>query len=341
MTQPSVRAAAPVVLLPPSMPLLAAPRGGVLHRVSGASMGTSWQLLLAAPPSQPVRPVAGRVQRTLDELDRQMSHWRGDSELSAFNRLPAGEWFALSADFDAVMRLAVEVAERSGGAFDPALGEATERWGFGPARSRDSAGLRPDTRPSPPGAWRALVRGGARRWRQPGGCRLDLSAIAKGHAVDAVVEALRRDGHRHLLFELGGELRGEGLKPDGQPWWVALERPPGAGRLSPLRVALTGHAVATSGDYRRGYVGDDGRWLSHTVDPRKGEPVSHGLASVSVLDPCCARADALATALFVLGPGEGPRWAERHGVPAWFVERDGDGWRESVSPAMAAWLDDA
>jgi FAD:protein FMN transferase len=332
--------AAPIVLLPRHVPLQAAPRGSVLHRLAGASMGTNWQLLLAAAPSLNPRAVAGRVQRVLDELERQMSHWRADSELAAFNRLAAGDSLGLSADFDTVLRLAIEIAEASEGAFDPALAEATQRSGFGSVGRYDSAGFRPDPRPAPAGDWRALRHDGAQSWQQPGGCRLDLSAIAKGHAVDAVVAALRDDGHHHLLFELGGELRGAGLKPDGQPWWVGLERPPGAGKLSPLRVALTGHSVATSGDYRQGYIGDDGRWLSHTLDPRTGQPVTHGLASVSVLDASCARADALATALFVMGPEEGRRWAERHGVAAWFVERRTEGWHEFASASLAEWLDD-
>jgi len=341
VTDVAIAAGRPIVLLPPAMPLMTPPRQAALHRLSGRSMGTGWSLSLVAPPSLPLPAVATRVQKVLDELDRQMSHWRQDSELTRFNRLPRGGWLALSPDFDAVMRLAHEIAQSSEGAFDPALGDAVERWGFGPTGRYDSPGFRPDERSSGAGAWRRLQHDGAGQWQQPGDCRLDLSAIAKGHAVDAVVAALRADGHHHLLFELGGELRGEGLKPDGQPWWVALERPPAAGALPPLRVGLTGQSVATSGDYRQGYLDADGRWLSHTLDSRTGRPVGHGLASVSVLDACCARADALATALFVMGLEEGRRWAERHGVAAWFVIRDGASWRETASPALADWMDEA
>ena len=341
MTELAVAAGQPIVLLPPAMPLMTPPRQAALHRLSGRSMGTNWQLVLVAPPSVRLPDVATRVQRVLDEQDRQMSHWREDSELVRFNRLLPGGWLVLPPDFDSVMRLACELAEASEGAFDPALGDAIERWGFGPTGRFDSPGFRPDERSSGGGAWRGLRHDGAGRWQQPGDCRLDLSAIAKGHAVDAVVAALRSDGHHHLLFELGGELRGEGLKPDGQPWWVALERPPAAVALPPLRVALTGQAVATSGDYRQGYLDAHGRWFSHTLDPRTGRPVSHGLASVSVLEACCARADALATALFVMGPEDGLRWAERHGVAAWFVARDGAHWREWASPALADWMDEA
>jgi thiamine biosynthesis lipoprotein len=197
----------------------------------------------------------------------------------------------------------------------------------------------------------SLSKGPSRTWRdlqlrgdhllQPGGCVLDFSAIAKGHAVDVVVALLRQLGFGHFLFELGGELAGEGLKPDGQPWWVALERPPGAGAsLPPLRAALVGMSMATSGDYRQGFTDHHGRWCSHTLDPRTGQPVRHALASVSVLHERCMQADALATVLFVLGPDEGDAWARAHGVAAWFVKRtQAGGWREWPSPALAEWLD--
>lgn len=333
-----------LVLLPPSAPLVAAPRGAVLHRLTGQSMGSVWRLVLAATPAVPLAAVQARIEACLARLVQQMSHWEPDSELSRFNRLPAGQWQTLSSDFAQVMRLALRMAEQSGGAFDPALGQAIDRWGFGPTGRFGSADFLVPvlTDAKPPGAWRELKLEGD-RLQQPGACRLDLSAIAKGHAVDAVAAVLRADGHHHFLFELGGELCGEGLKTDGQPWWVALERPPGAAGLPPLRAALVGQAIATSGDYRQGFRDAQGHWCSHTLDPRTGAPVRHALASVSVLCERCADADALATVLFVMGPEEGRAWADRHAVAAWFVTRDSQaasGWREGPSAALQAWLDD-
>lgn len=355
-------AAEPVLLLPPSAPLDPAPAGAQGVLLAGQSMGSTWRLRLAAPPARLAGPAPAAlqagVQAVLDALVAQMSHWAPDSTLSRFNRLPAGAWATLPADFATVMRAALATAAQSGGAFDPALGAQVQAWGFGARQRHDSAGFVPPAagvpaaaqsgwpaaafpgvpEDAPPG-WRALRLEGD-RLRQPGGCALDLSAIAKGHGVDAVAAWLRGHGWRHFLFELGGELAGEGLKPDGQPWWVALERPPGAAALPPLRVGLVGHAVATSGDYRQGFTDAEGRWCCHTLDPRTGAPVRHGLASVSVLHPRCMHADALATALFVLGPDEGLAWATTHGVAAWFVSRTpAGGWHEFPSPALAEWLD--
>lgn len=343
----SAAATKPVVLVPPTAPIRPAPRGAMLHRLHGQSMGSTWRLLLAAPAGAAgLTGLQAHIEARLAQLVAQVSHWEADSELSRFNALAPGRWQRLSPDFAVVMRAALALADASGGAFDPALGEAVGAWGFGPRSRFDQPGFAPPgtgvARPQGMACagWRGLRLEGD-RLLQPGACRLDLSAIAKGHAVDAVAATLRGLGWRHFLFELGGELFGEGLKPDGQPWWVAIERPPGATALPPLRAALVGQALATSGDYRQGFTDRQDRWCSHTLDPRSGEPVRHALASVSVLHQCCMQADALATALFVLGPDEGDAWARALGVAAWFVARTPEGgWREWPSAALATWLDD-
>jgi thiamine biosynthesis lipoprotein len=176
---------------------------------------------------------------------------------------------------------------------------------------------------------------------QPGGVQFDLSSVAKGFAVDRVSHALRDLGAADHLVEIGGELRGSGTKPDGSPWWVALDQPAAGDAGDPACetiVALHGLSVATSGDAQR-YFERDGRRWSHTIDPRTGRPVSDRLAAVTVLHPSCMRADALATALTVLGPDGGLDYATACGLAARFVIRRARGIEERITPAFAAMLE--
>jgi thiamine biosynthesis lipoprotein len=174
-----------------------------------------------------------------------------------------------------------------------------------------------------------------RRLYQPGGAVLDLSSVAKGHAVDRLALRLEALGVRHYLVEAGGELRGAGVKADGQPWWVELEGVPDAiGAPIPQSVvALHGLAVATSGDYRR-YFHHAQRRASHTLDPRSGYPIANDLASVTVLAPTCMAADALSTALTVMGVEAGLAYADGRGLAARFLLRRDGGLREVDT---AAW----
>jgi thiamine biosynthesis lipoprotein len=152
----------------------------------------------------------------------------------------------------------------------------------------------------------------------------DLSALAKGYAVDRVAGALRALGHGSFLVEIGGELRARGRKLDGSLWRVAIEAPDPATHSLYRTVSLEDRAMATSGDYRKFYRAE-GRWLSHLIDPRTARPVDHGLASVSVVHPEAVWADAWATALIVSGPEQGPEVAEREGLAAHFIVREADG----------------
>ncbi|MCD2344496.1 FAD:protein FMN transferase [Ideonella azotifigens] len=327
------------VLIPPTLQPAPLVLGQAVHRLAGRSMGTTWQVDWVGPRQVQPTAVQHALQIALDELVRQMSTWEADSELSRFCRLPEGAWQVLPPDFFLVMQAALQVAEASGGAFDPTVAPAVDHWGFGPTGRHDEAGFSAPAAALPVApAWQALqLDSHQHAMRQPGGCRLDLSAIAKGHGVDVMARVLRERGIASFLVELGGELRGEGHKPDGQPWWVALEHPPGA-ELPSTVLALHGLSVATSGDYRRAYQAG-GQVRSHTIDPRTGEPVAHGLASVSVLHADAMWADAWATALTVLGPQAGPACAQAQGLAALFISREADGrFSEHLSPALRAFL---
>jgi thiamine biosynthesis lipoprotein len=278
--------------------------------------------------------VAEGIQRALDTVVAQMSHWEPGSDLSRINRAPPGGWHAIPPEFSRVLGAAIRVRDASGGAFDPGMGGLAALWGFGPSGPMQEL-------PAPE-AIGALLGGRIEhdpallRARRIGAAQLDFSGIAKGFGVDAAAQYLLGLGLADFLIEVGGELRGEGIRPDAQPWWVELEQAPGA-RLPPIRVALHGLSIATSGDYRR-YIERDGRRFAHTLDPRTGLPIGNGVASVTVLHAECMLADAWATALTVLGPEAGMALAAREGLAAHMVVRNADGFGEHLSPEFAGML---
>ncbi|MBW8756872.1 MAG: FAD:protein FMN transferase [Burkholderiales bacterium] len=301
-------------------------------------MGTTWRVHLVAAPALRREPVRLAIQSALDEVVAQMSSWEPDSDLGRFNRAAAGSWHALPAHFHAVLACAREVAERSAGAFDPTAGALVDAWGFGPAPRHGvpDAAMLSDARRA--AGWHRLDIDPARRaLRQPGGLALDLSAIAKGFGVDLVAHRLQALGIADHLVDVGGELRGAGVKPDGQPWWVELEQPDGDRGGERTLLALHDLSVATSGDYRRWFEHEGTRY-SHTIDPRDGRPIRHGLASVTVIHADCMHADAWSTALNVLGPDPAVALADRLGLAARTLVRDGAGFVERRSAAFDALL---
>ncbi|HJV43430.1 FAD:protein FMN transferase [Caulobacter sp.] len=313
--------------------------GGSVRAFGGGTMGTTWSAKAVLPATTDLAALEAMVQRALDAVVSEMSPWEPLSDLSRYNRAPAGSWVRLPAATIAVLRRAIEVAEASDGAFDPTLGALTDLWGFGP-RPFAGAPPKPDAIASlrDIGGWKRLSLDGEALF-QPGGLRLDLNGIAKGFGVDQAADALDRAGVKSYLVEVGGELRGTGAKPDGQPWWVELERPPTANDAEKTIVALHDLAVATSGDYRR-FFEHDGRRYAHTLDPATGAPVSHATVSVTVLAKDCMSADALATALTVMAPEPALAFAVRHDLPALIVSRDASGGlEERLSPALRAMLD--
>jgi thiamine biosynthesis lipoprotein len=327
------------VLVPHAVSPAPPPAGGV-SSFRGATMGTSWSVQLVAPKLLPLLDVLTGMQKELDRVVAQMSTWDAESDLSRFNRAPAGTWHVLPEEFFAVLAYALSVADTSGGAYDPTIGPLVNLWGFGPEPKRTAmpSGRELDAARARCGWRQVLLEPEGRRVFQPGGLYVDLSAVAKGFGVDQAARYLLGNGVRDFLIEVGGELRGEGTKPDGTPWWVALEHPPSHGAAPTETVAaLHGLSIATSGDYRK-FVEIDGRHLSHTLDPRTGHPVAGKPASVTVLHAECMQADALATAITVLGADAGMRFAEARGLAALCLTRTGVGFAERMTPAFAAML---
>lgn len=318
------------VLVPLAIDAAMPPGGSTLYTTSGCAMGSTWSARLMLPPGADGAALTQALQGELDQIVAQMSHWDDSSLLSRYNGAPAGSWHALPPQFFEVAAYALRVHEDSAGAYDPAAGNLVNLWGFGACGRYDQAGFYApqaaaiDAFLTTRAAHQPTLDHAGRRLLQPGGAVLDFSSVAKGYAVDCMARCLEARSVRHFVVEAGGELRGAGVKADGEPWWVEIESVPDAENTGQTVVALHGLAIATSGDYRR-YFQHGLLRAAHTLDPRSGYPVAHGVASVTVLASTCMAADALSTALNVLGPRAGLAFAEARGIAARFLVRGPSG----------------
>jgi thiamine biosynthesis lipoprotein len=277
--------------------------------LGGPAFGTYWRSVV--PYGTDMRSVRYAVEEVIARVDRAMSPFRADSEISFFNRKDSTDWFEASPAFCDVARHGLQVAALTDGAFEPTIGPLVHRFGFGPIMG--ITGRHTD-----------IEAGTGELRKAKAGLTLDLCGIAKGYALDAIVAGLEGAGLSNFFFELGGEVAASGLHPSGRVWQAGIERPlPGPETIERI-VSLQGMALATSGTLANGMeIG--GHEFGHIIDARTARPADNAIASVSVLAPTAMRADALATALLVMGVEVGAELAEREGVPALFLLRDGAG----------------
>lgn len=305
--------------------------------LQGETMGTTWSVKLAGQLLPPLDVLEAGIRVELDRVVAQMSTWEPTSDISRYNNAAPATWHALPSELHSVLDYAINLARETEGAYDPTIGPLVNLWGFGPEGERRSppaddaiAVMRERI-----GWQRIKFDTEGRRAYQPGGIYLDLSSVAKGYAVDRVAAYLDGAGVARYLVDIGGELRARGRKPDGKLWRVAVETPVPASHSVTEVLELDDMSVATSGDYRIYFEAAERRY-SHTIDPRTARPVEHRLASVSVVHRACMEADALATALTVLGPEEGMAFARERNLAVLFIERTDDGFIERSSPAFDA-----
>lgn len=322
-------------------PAMQQPAGLPVVELSGETIGTYY--LVKVFPEGPQTPtpleMEHAIQRQLNLVDRKMSTYRTDSELSQFNQFDSREPFTFSEETFEVIQLSQRISEQTDGAFDITVGPLVNAWGFGPE-----------------GAVQAPTEQELARLRQRVGYQLlsvdpvartvskahpeiylDLSAVAKGYAVDRVAAALDDLSVENYMVEVGGEVRTNGVNAEGHAWQIGIEVPDDTIGGVQRVIGLSGMAMATSGDYRN-YYERDGVIYSHTIDPRTGRPVPHSVASATVIHHECVYADALATALVVMGADEGLALAQEMGLPVLFVIHKDDGLEERPSPAFTAFL---
>lgn len=309
------------------------------HKLQGATMGTTWHVTYTGSASP--ADVKSDIDAALEAINDSMSTYRAESEISRFNASGSGDAMVVSTSFGEVLTAALDIGERSGGAYDVTVSPLVDLWGFGAGSETEwqmpSAGQVAEamTRVGQSSlVWDAATSTLARR----GPLQLDFSSIAKGYGVDRVAEILQANGLTDYLVEVGGEMRVSGASPRGDAWRIAVEKPIPGQRDVAEALELTDIAVATSGDYRNFFEFEGVRY-SHTIDPRTGSPVTHSLVSVTVLHESCMMADGWATALSVAGPDEALRLATENGLAVYLMVRDGDGVKSLVSPAFTARFD--
>ena len=294
------------------------------YALSGPAMGARWSAVFFAGDGVDEAALSCRLQRATERVEQQMSTFRPDSDLERLNAAAIGTWLHIPRELMHVLATALEIGRLSGGAFDIGVGDLVQAWGFGAAPAPDGGRIAALAgRPSfvPPKTLQLDPAGCRARRLAP--LRLDLAGIAKGFGVDELAREMMQAGFSSWLVGIDGEMRAEGLKPDGRPWTVAHERPSVGARDILGVLELNGAAVATSGNYRH-RVEVAGRILSHTMDPSRGAPLDNDLSAVTVLGETCMAADAWATALLVRGASEGPALARRLGLAALFVRADGE-----------------
>lgn len=293
------------------------------HALNGPTMGTRWSALFHTTPGFCPQKVQEAFQTAVDEVDAQMSTWRPDSGLMRLNAAPVGEWIEVPQRLVEVLLLSLEIGRASSGAFDIGMGDAVRAWGFGPSAADQvliRKALNTPRRPSHETLDVDPDRGAVRKTFP---VILDLNGIAKGYGVDRLADVLTSFDIPSGLVGIDGEMRAIGLRPDGEPWAIAIEAPDRNRRTPHSVLALQHASVATSGDYRH-WLSVQGRCLSHTMDPHCGAPLMRSPASVTVVAQTCAQADAWATALMVLGAKTGSELAQHLGLDALFLLRDPD-----------------
>lgn len=315
------------------------------YRFNGLIMGTSYNVTVVDLPSGLTEAALQKgVHAALVAVDAEMSTYKPASGLMRLNGHPIEDARDISAELMQVLQLSKRVYSASEGAFDPTIGALVNAWGFGPRE----VGV--DELPSDEDiAALQSAMGYDKLWLSPeqktatrrSDVFVDLSAVAKGYGVDRVAEWLLANGVDNFLVEVGGELRAHGYSPRGDRWVTAIIEPDsGVQPRIHRRVVIDGQAVATSGDYYNFFTVDGVRY-SHTIDPRTGRPVTHDLASVTVVAATCAEADAFATAIDVMGPQRGLAMAEREDLAVYILARGEDGFVASYSPAFEQYIADA
>lgn len=309
-----------------------------LESFSGPTMGTTYTIKYTTTADAPSREeLKTLVDDVLVHVNKLMSTYDPSSELSLFNKQPAGSTVTVSDGMAYVVGEALKISELSAGKYDVTVGPLVNLWGFGPGKHEDKVPTDTDIAEAKERVGYHYVRLEENELTKARNVYVDLSSIAKGYGVDEVARVLRKAGIQNYLVEVGGELSVSGTKLDGSAWLVGVESPAGGHNVAQRVIEANDIAIATSGDYRN-YFEKNGVRYSHTIDPTTGKPITHRLVSVTVIDANATRADGLATAITVLGPEAGLKFAQDNNIAAYMLVKEDFGFAEQYSDAFEPYL---
>lgn len=306
--------------------------------ITGKTMGTTYTVKVVANPEFVLDIVAlqAEIDDALIQVNALMSTYDRDSELSQLNDAEAGQAFPISEQTEYVLTEAIRLHNMSNGTLDVTVGPLVNLWGFGPDK-------RPEIIPTSTQLAEIADYVGIDKFKLQNGVvtklhskvYIDLSTIAKGYGVDVVADIIEDNQISNYLVEIGGEMRVAGIKANGQHWRIAIEKPVVGERAVQKIISIGDNAIATSGDYRN-YFEQDGVRYSHLIEPNTGLPISHNLASVTVLHPSSMTADGLATALNVMGAENAKTLALKQNLAVFMIIKQDEGFVEYASPAFEA-----
>lgn len=306
----------------------------------GSAMGTSFSVVYFYDEQLSNQIIKGEIDQAIQLVDNQMSTYKPDSALSIFNKKPANSCYQFPVESYFVISMAQDISRLTNGAFDITVGPLVNLWGFGAEYSdqEEPTELQIEELKSKRVGYESLTLKENNTICKTKNVYLDLSAIAKGYAVDLVAESLDKLSIGSYLVEIGGELKAKGLKPSRDYWRVAVEEPSSELARSVHKVVeLKNMGIATSGDYRN-YFERDGQRFSHTINPNTGKPITHNLASISVLHDSVAYADAMATALNVLGPEQAMLLARSEKLSVYMLVKADQGFKAQSTKSFQLFI---
>jgi len=312
--------------------------------LDGPTMGTFYSIKIVSQDLISTEKDSSTLHHGIDSLlhliNQKMSTYQKNSELSLFNQYRGSDWFPVSTDLCLVIEKSLQISKISGGAFDITVGPLVNLWGFGPEEREELIPTEKEIQErkklvgydnlevqfSPPALKKKIPE-----------MYCDLAAIAKGYAVDKVGEYLENNQIKNYIIDIGGEVKVSGKNHLGASWKIGIATPDDQYGIQKV-ILLENMAVATSGDYRN-YFEKDGKRYSHTIDPHSGRPITHQLASVTVIHDSCMVADGLATAIDVLGPDKGYQLAQQMNLAVFMIIRKENRFVERMTPSFQKFLE--